>query len=209
MEKNKSDNALRFAYTLTQIAYGGYLVIGALVIAISLYQSLVGFGGNWQFGLDTPLKMNVDFSGTLTAGSTEWPVSVTEVTGEVQMISPPTQLIWLPALGAVVLVVLGFFVVRYFRQFIRLLYQKHFFDAEVPKALRKTALFLLVAWLWQTTLRFWLTWWLGHNLTLTGATLQQNYVYSFWLPGLALLFFVFAQVFEYGKQLEEEQKLTI
>lgn len=200
--------SLRLLYLLTRISYWGLIVITGIVI----------FAGIIMLTLD-PQLMDLGFSSNLSSveevvflkGDVNTPI---EVTFSAAAIKIPVKhldrlsmsyvlLLSLTWLGCVIL------IARFFKIFMKKVLDGEIFDAESILLLNKAALGLLVL----EAIGF-ITATVGHFYVqkyFELGDLEHKFSWSF--PSstliLALTLWALAHIFQKGKELEDEQKLTV
>lgn len=204
----KNPLSLRLLYLLTKISYWGLIAIIAIVV----------FAGIIMLTLD-PELMKLGFSSNLSyAGEVIYlnfdagtPVEVKFITDSIEV---PVKYLDRPTMTLVLVMALAWlscliFVTRYFKTFMRKVLGGQTFHSESIFLLKKAALALVIL----------------EGIDLIAATIGHFYVlrnfdlgnlehkFSWSFPStaliLALTLWALAHIFQKGKELEDEQKLTV
>lgn len=204
----KKPLSLRLLYLLSKISYWGLIVVTAIVV----------FAGIIMLTLD-PQLMKLGFSSDLTQitevvylnTSAGTPVEVELVTDGIEVpvkhLDRPTMLYVLST--ALAWLVCITFVVRYFKLFIKKALGGQTFHSESILLLQKAALGLIVLEAIDLTAAITGHFYVKDHFDLGG--LAHTFSYPF--PSTALLvsltLWALVHIFKKGKELDDEQKLTI
>jgi hypothetical protein len=204
----KNPLSLRLLYLLTKISYWGLIILIGIIV----------FAGIIMLTLD-PELMELGFSSNLfhieqviyLKGDLNTPI---EVEFSADTIKVPVKYLDRPTMTYVLLLSLLYlscllFVIRYFKTFIRKVMDGQIFHSESIFLLKKAALGLVIMelldWIAATVGYFYVQ----RNFDL--GDLESSFSLSFPSTTLiiALTLWVLAYIFQKGKEMEDEQKLTV
>ncbi len=200
--------SLRLLYLLSRISYWGTVVLIAIVT----------FAGIIMLTLD-PELMKLGFSASLSSteevvylqGENDIPV---EVAFSAESIEVPVKhldrlTMCYPLLLALAWLVCIMFIMRYFKDFMRKALDGQTFHAESIQLIKQAALGLLVLEAINLLANIIGYFYVNHHFDLGG--LEHEFSWSF--PSTALILsltlWALAHIFQKGKELEDEQKLTV
>ncbi|HAA12681.1 MAG TPA: hypothetical protein DCE41_13695 [Cytophagales bacterium] len=200
---------IRLAHIITRFVYFLLILVWAVLFAIFLAQILFGLPETWSFSIDLPLKLDIAQPGVLSVGSEQYPVEISAVRGKVAMQDPPSFFIWMPALITLFCIVLAIFALWCFKGFMGHMVAGEFFHQRASLRLRQTAGWVVLAWFIQTTFTFWVAVWVQNHVSFNDVTVHTSFSWDLAWLAVALFLWIVSRILDHGRDLEDEQKLTI
>ncbi len=200
--------SFRLLYLLTKISYWGLIVIIAIVvfagiIMLTLDPQLMklGFASNLSYIEDVvylPAASGIPVEVEFSAGSIEVPVK--------HLDRPTMSYVLLLALMGLTCLTL---IARYFKTFMRKVLDGHTFDSESILLIKKAAWGLAILEAIDLIAGISGHYYVQRNFDLGDFENQFSFSFPSTTLILALTLWVLAHIFQKGKELEDDQKLTV
>ncbi len=212
MEKNekfKAPLSFKVIFILNEIIFWLFSLVAVLAIVFAMLVFTGVFKEDMQLHVHLPVAFDTEEVGFLMSNHTASDVQLVEAYGKLHLIDTPLHLARLIMIPILLVIGIGFFMLFIFRLFIRNVRKGLIFEIKNIKLLRILAFSLLGFWM------FWRTydWLVGvmlekrlHFGTINVSTDTQGHNA---LLISALVLWVMTHIFIKGRQLQEEQSLTI
>lgn len=206
----KKPLSIRIIYILTSIIYYISFVgcLFAVILGLTILTGLFNLN-DLQLHVDMPVEVNFEEVGKAYFDGEEIEVEVVEAVGKVHFIDTPPKLARRLAIPLVVIFPFLFWLVYLFHRFIRNVSEGRYFEKRNFQLLRILGYSLMGLWLlmviYMQIFKYTMVNSFSFKLIETGGD-------SRWFGGIfvgGLFTLVLAQVFLKGRELEEENELTI
>lgn len=202
--------SIRIIYILTSIIYYLAVLFCALGIIVSIALLFGFFHDEILLHVAVPMKVNIEEVGILQLFGQEMKVEIFKtINGQIHFIDTPPVLLRVYAILTLVCSSILFWVVYLFHRFIRNVREGKAFEIINFKILRKLGYSLLGFWLFMIFYFKLINYTLANNIEFENIEVIND---RKWFIGIflgALFTLVLSQVFLKGRELEEENELTI
>jgi len=202
--------SVRILYYMTILAY--WLMLGVVVIVFILNILLLisdGFGKDFQLTIQFPMTFSVTEPGAVDIFGESNEIRITDAIGMVKIIDTPEKFSTVIIRVALLVVLIGLFIVWKFKLFIPAIKNSRVFLDNNINYLKHIAYGILGLWLVTQVYLAVLYHWVFKFSHFKSVILDNQVNYSYELLFVALLVWVLAHVFMKGAEMQKEQELTI
>lgn len=205
----KSPLSIRIIYVLTSIVYYISILLCSLGVILSIVIMLGLIPKDLQLHVEMPVEVNFKEVGTMNYDSRIEEIEIVEAIGKVHFINTPPDLARWLAIPLFIVFPALFWVVFLFHRFIRNVNEGRVFHKKNYILLRRLGYSLMVLWLIMVVYMQVFNHALVSRFKFDLVEVTNN---TRWFGGIlvgGLFVLVLSQVFLKGKELEEENELTI
>ena len=209
MKSKNNPLSIKIIYYLTQFTFW-VTILGAVLMLFFFTGNVTGlFSEDTETGLDVPVRLNVEETGTFTAYGKTYDVKIQDARGRFEFTGLPRKVYGFILVSVVILLAMLLAAIWYFRKFIINVYRGIYFDPSNISYLKRMAYSLFIIWCYllvvsnisagfiMSTTEF-------ESISFAGTKSDSSAI----LFG-ALFIWVLSHIFSKGMQLEQEQELTI
>jgi hypothetical protein len=208
MKKYQTPLSFKIIHIITSIIY--YLSIGTLFLGFILtILILTGYDDAIRFNILMPVEVSFKDVGQLTLSNSVFDVEIVEALGKIHILEyPPFFAKWV-SMGLLLMVTAFYLLMRLFKKFINNVRRGTIFDVENIRLLKKLSYGLMGFWLFLILGSQFIKYTVVKNMTFVNLDLSGDDRNFIGILLLGLFIWVLSHIFIKGKELEEENKLTI